>query len=186
MIPARTKSKLVVSDAGPLIALAKIRALDLLDALYPKVYITESVYQETVIEGLARSIPDAELIKAACEQKTLEIKPLDAKTAPSLLLPKQIHPAERESIRLALQLKADILLLDDWDARQVAEANFKALKANTIVKGTLGVIVTACQQEIITSERAIELLQEIKSRRDIWIRAKLCDQVIRTVRSMTT
>lgn len=174
------------SCAGPLMALAKIRALGLLHALYRKVYAPESVYHETVTEGLAQKAADAVLIKECYERLRLQIKALDAKMAPTLALPKKIHPAEHESIQLALQLKADVLLLDDWDARQVAETNFKALKADSVVKGTLGVIVTACQERIIAPEQAIGLLEDIKLRRDIWISAKLCDQVIRTIRSMAS
>lgn len=42
---------IVVSDAGPLIALAKINALDLLSDLYGKVYTSQSVYDETVMSA---------------------------------------------------------------------------------------------------------------------------------------
>jgi len=181
MTSTQDKVEIVVSNAGPLMALAKIHALDLLKNLYGRIYTTESVYYETVTAGLAHNAPDALLIKKSYEQATFEIKALDAQAAPALTLPAKIHPVERESIQLALQLKASVLLLDDWDARRVAEANFKALKTRTVVKGTLGVIVTACQRQIIRPEHAIKLLEEIKLRRDIWISAKLCDQVIKAV-----
>jgi len=58
------------------------------------------------------------------------------------------------------------------------------LNAKTSVKGTLGIIVTACQNRILGLQRAIELLEAIKFRHDIWISAKLCDQVIGTVRTV--
>jgi len=164
MIPPQDKAEIVVSDAGPLMALAKIHALDLLKDLYGRIYTTESVYHETVAAGLACNAPDALLIKESYEQATFEVKALDVQAVPVLILPAKIHPAEHESIQLALQLKADVLLLDDWDARRVAEANFKASKAHTVVKGTLGVIVTACQRHIIRPEHAIELLEEIQCR----------------------
>lgn len=181
MKPRSESSAIVVSNAGPLIALAKINALNLLSELYGHIYTVESVYQETVTEGLELGAPDAPLIQHFYEQGILEIKPLEAQPPPLPSQPKKIHPAEYESIQLAFQLKADLLLLDDWDARQVAEANFETLKAKTVIKGTLGLIVTACQEQIITPTQAIELLEAIKLRRDIWISAKLCNQVIRAL-----
>ena len=43
----------------------------------------------------------------------------------SLNLIFELHPGELETIKLALQIHADHILLDDLDARQVAEINIK-------------------------------------------------------------
>ena len=43
---------IVVSNAGPLIALAKLNRLDLLAELYGEVQIPRAVYNETVTQGL--------------------------------------------------------------------------------------------------------------------------------------
>ncbi|MEA3346357.1 MAG: DUF3368 domain-containing protein [Chloroflexota bacterium] len=145
-----------------------------------------TVYHETVIEGLELGAPDAILIQRFHERGLLEIKPLEAQLSPLPSLLKKIHPAEYESIQLALQLKANLLLLDDWDARQVAEANFQALRAGIVIRGTLGIIITAHREHIITTAQAIELLEAIKFRRDIWISARLCDHVIRALQSVGT
>jgi predicted nucleic acid-binding protein len=181
MKPRSESPPIVVSNAGPLIALAKINALNLLTGIYGHIYTVESVYHETVTEGLKLGAPNAPLIQQFYEQGILEIKPLEGQLPPLPSQPKKIHPAEHESIQLAFQLKAGLLLLDDWDARQVAEANFQALRAKTVIKGTLGLIVTACQEQIITPSQAIEFLEAIKLRRDIWISAKLCNQVIQAL-----
>lgn len=175
---------IVVSDAGPPIALAKINALDLLSDLYGKIYTSRSVYAETVTEGLNLGADDASELRLAYQRRLLEVASVDLRLAPTLDLPKLIHPGELDSILLALQLQADLLLIDDWDARQIAEANFRSLNAKSDVKGTLGIIVTACQNRVLGLQRAIELLEAIKFRRDIWISAKLCDRVISTVRTM--
>lgn len=45
----------VLSDAGPLIALGKLNRLDLLACLFPEVEIPQAVYDEVVVEGLARA-----------------------------------------------------------------------------------------------------------------------------------
>jgi predicted nucleic acid-binding protein len=45
---------IVLSNAGPLIALGKLNRLELLAALYHDVQITSVVYDEVVTQGLAR------------------------------------------------------------------------------------------------------------------------------------
>ena len=42
----------MVSNAGPLMVLAKLHLLHLLDLLYGRVRIARSVYEEAVVEGL--------------------------------------------------------------------------------------------------------------------------------------
>jgi len=158
--------------------------LDLLANLYGKVYTSQSVYDETVTEGLAIGADDVAELQLAYQRALLEVASVDTQQAPALNLPKLLHPGELDSILLALQLQADLLLIDDWDARQIAEANFHRLNAKADVKGTLGIIVTACQNRILGLQRAIELLEAIKFRRDIWISAELRDQVMGTVRTM--
>ena len=49
----------VVSDAGPLVALAKLNLLHLLTELYGRVYFARSVYDEAVIEGMRLGHEDA-------------------------------------------------------------------------------------------------------------------------------
>jgi hypothetical protein len=176
---------IVVSDAGPLIALAKLNALDLIAGLYGRVYTSQSVYDETVTKGLALGADDASELQLAYRRGLLEVSSVDTRQSPTLTLPKLIHAGELDSILLALQLQADLLLIDDWHARQIAEANFRQLNAMASVKGTLGIIVTACQNRILSLQQAIELLEAIKFRRDIWISAELCDRVIDTVRTMS-
>ena len=45
---------LVLCDAGPLMALGKLNRLDLLADLYEEVQVTRAVYEEVVVQGLAR------------------------------------------------------------------------------------------------------------------------------------
>jgi predicted nucleic acid-binding protein len=56
---------IVVSNAGPLMTLAKLSALDLLANLYGKVYTSQSVYDETVTEGLAIGADDVAELQLA-------------------------------------------------------------------------------------------------------------------------
>ena len=174
-------NSIVVSDAGPLMALAKLNALDLLAKLYTVVYASPIVYREIVTEGLAQNAADAPLLENYFDRRILLIKPLQS--APTFSGAIKIQNGERESIQLAIHLPADEFLIDDSRARQVAEQNFLAHRLPTIVRGTLGIIYLGFQQGHITRERAIQLLETIKTRRDIWIHPKLCDKVLRLMRT---
>jgi predicted nucleic acid-binding protein len=46
----------VVSDASPLIALARVDCLDLLRKLYGNILIPTAVYEETVVAGVQESL----------------------------------------------------------------------------------------------------------------------------------
>ncbi len=171
----------VVSDAGPLLALAKLNALELLTKLYGVVYTSPIVHAETVAKGLAQDAPDASLLQEYFARGVLVVKTLD--TSPTLREPIKIHAGERESIQLAIQLRAAQFLVDDSRARQVAEHKFSAIGLSTIVRGTLGIIYISFQTSYLSRDQAIQLLESIKTRRDIWIRAELCDKVLQLIRT---
>jgi transposase len=63
------KRRKVVTDAGPLMALAKLNILPLLKRLYGTVLISQTVYDEVVTEGLARGYPDARVVELFWEQQ---------------------------------------------------------------------------------------------------------------------
>ena len=65
---------IAVADAGPLMALAKINSLDLLSRLYSQVYLTPSVYAETVTAGYVVNAADAVLIEQATASGQLEVR----------------------------------------------------------------------------------------------------------------
>lgn len=72
--------------------------------------------------------------------------------------PDRLHPGEAERIRLALELQAEWLLIDDLDARQIAQQNFVVTGPSTGIKGTLGVIVTAVKEQMINPAQAIDFV----------------------------
>ena len=45
----------VVSNAGPLLVLAKLNVLHLLKHLYGQIHIPDAVYEETVVTGFAEA-----------------------------------------------------------------------------------------------------------------------------------
>lgn len=125
--------------------------------------------------GLAQGAEDASHLEVEYQRGAFEIRTptLTALPAPALL-----GPGEEESIRLAIELRADWLLVDDLDARRAAERNFTTAGVGTAIQGTLGVIVSACHERNFPRSKAVEMVETIKGRPDIWMSAELCDQVI--------
>ncbi len=63
----------VVSNAGPLIALAKLGRLGVLGQLYGRVLIPSEVYQEVVLNGMRLGAPDAEVVQFFIEQGQVQV-----------------------------------------------------------------------------------------------------------------
>ncbi len=164
----------VVADAGPLIALAKIGGLRTLLDLYPQIITPAAVYEETVREGRRARAPDAALLQAKYDAGGLRVEALQGPVPAST---RRLGRGERESIQLALQQRADWLLVDDLEARQSAVSRFASSGASTRVKGTLGVITSAYLEGVASLESAVRLLNAIRARGDIWISVELCQQV---------
>ncbi len=156
-------------------ALAKVDGLSALFRLFPRILTPPAVYEETVVAGQRLGMLDAALLEALYRDGVLEIV-----VPASLSLPVscRLGWGEEESIRLAIEQKADWLLIDDLDARQAANSNFQAAGSTTQVKGTLGVLVSAHQEGHLSQSEAIDYVNALSQRQDVWISADLCRRVI--------
>jgi len=119
----------VVSNSSPLIHLAKIKKLDLLKEIFGKIFIPKAVYDECVVE----SFKEANEIKKSEWIIVKKIKNDDLKKALSIYL----DDGEAEAITLAIEEKADLILLDDYDAREVAR------KYGLHITGVIGILLKA-------------------------------------------
>ncbi|MFQ5614166.1 MAG: DUF3368 domain-containing protein [Anaerolineae bacterium] len=90
--------------------------------------------------------------------------------------PVVLGPGETEVLALAQTLTDPLVLLDDEIAR--AEAR----RLNLRLRGTLGILVQAYRQRLLSFDHIELLLHEIAARPDIWIAAKLCDQILSSLR----
>jgi uncharacterized protein len=160
-----------VSNAGPLIVLAKLNLLHLLKHLYERVEIPNAVYEETVIVGLQRGYEDAHVLRQFLEQArwtpTRVTVPPDIASLP-------LDLGEQESLALALQDKV-LLLMDEERGRAVAR------QRGLTVLGTLGVLVRAYRDDLITSDQLRFHFRQITSRDDVWISSSLCQRVLHNV-----
>lgn len=160
----------VVSDSGPLMALAKIGELEILFRLFPKIQTPRAVHEELITAGLRLGAPDVALLQERYRSGELVVAlPPDT----PLLIPALLGPGEEESIRLAIELKADWLLVDDLEARQAAIANIQASGSPTRVKGTLGIVVAAHSAGQLSFSEAVGAIEGLRLREDIWISSTL-------------
>jgi len=118
--------KVIISDTSCLIILTKIGELDLLRQLYKTVTITQDILLE-----YGEPLPDwIEVLQAKDPYR-------------QQLLEMQIDKGEASAIALALETSDNIIVLDDWKARKLAE------RLGLSVTGTLGVIIKAKNNGII-------------------------------------
>jgi hypothetical protein len=106
----------VVADSSPLITLAKIGRLDLLNRLYQTITVTPQVYDEVVVRGSGLT-GSAEI--AAC--RWIEVKPVhDVAALASAQQKFGLGGGETSAIILSQELNAGLVLIDEIKARKVA------------------------------------------------------------------
>jgi predicted nucleic acid-binding protein len=157
---------LIVADSSALIALASIRKLDLLPALYGKVAIPDAVYEE-VSRGVGR--PAAEEIQAAewVERRTV------GNLALVESLRRELGPGESEAIVLAVELSAELLLIDEKRGRAAAR------RLGIRITGVLGAMVEAKARGIVPSVR--DLIDTLAVATPFRIGASLRREILRSV-----
>ena len=126
----------VVADACPLIFLAKIHCLDLLERLFGSgICLTESVRREIVAGPItpAEAEAIARFLNAAVVERVATVRRHAA----------ALSRADHETLALALQRKADLLLTDDRLLRELAV--FEGVRP----MGTLGVLLLAVRKGLL-------------------------------------
>jgi predicted nucleic acid-binding protein len=75
-----------------------------------------------------------------------------------------------------MTLKDVLVLVDDEDART------EARRLGLPVRGTIGVLVEAHRHGLLALPEIELLFNELSARADIWISAKLCARVLKSLR----
>ncbi len=137
----------VVSNASPLIYVAKISFLEALMKLYGKIIIPPTVYDEVVEKDTEKKAPDALIIEEAVTKGFLQVVDLNEGAraeAEVLTRTEDISVGEAEAIALAKQIKADLLIMDERSGTIAA----RVWGLKTV--GLLGVIIEAMNRGAIT------------------------------------
>jgi predicted nucleic acid-binding protein len=149
-------NRIVIADAGPLIALARIGQLALLGKLFGSVSVT-SIVADEVLQGGA--FPDGAVLLQAFAQTWLQRVNVDSPSqlsqTKSLMNLYQIDAGEASSMVLAQQTQTEggqsLLVMDDWRGRNAAQ------HARLPVLGSVGVLLLAKQQGQISHVKPLML-----------------------------
>jgi hypothetical protein len=139
-----------VSNTSPISNLASTGRLELLKSQFSAIWIPDAVVKEL----MAHPDPAAQTaVQSAIRDQWIQIAaPGDSSVLRLLLL--QLHRGEAEAIALATELKADIVLLDEQEGRQLASGTGLA------VTGVLGILLRAKRMgEILAVKPEIDLLR---------------------------
>ena len=142
--------KIIIADAGPLIAFAKIDCISLLRKTLGLIILPESVQDECIADV---SKTGAAIIKQAIEKKLIHIKP-DPDTSTFHQLSNLLGRGESAAIALASQLKCG-LLIDEKLGRSAAK------KLNLQIIGTAGVLLLAKKKKYL--QEVLPMINKLKS-----------------------
>lgn len=159
---AATERRVVIADAGPLIALARIGQIDLLRQLFGTVSVTQAVADEVLRGG---EFPDSEALSAAFRTAWLQTtgtqdthNPAWLDACRGLINLHQIDMGEASALVLAQEQSAKgnavLLIMDDHRGRQAA------LHSKLPHIGTAGLLVLAKQAGAVGAVKpALKALQ---------------------------
>lgn len=158
----------VVADASVLISLSRIQRLELLHERFPEgVFIPPDVWKEVVEEGGGR--PGA---REVAESEWIRIQDFTEQGIVNLLQV-ELDDGEVAAIALAYEIHADVILIDERDARQAAQ------QLGLRVLGTIGILTWAKQSGKLSSLQAA--LDELRDKGKFRISQKLYKQALHMV-----
>jgi len=151
-------SRRAVINASPLIYLAKISLLRLLDDIYDEILTTDIVIKECVEKGKEAGYEDAIIIERHTKKGLIKIIALSAKKraeARRLAKEAKIHIGEATVILLAKSEGIDNIIVDDKKARKVARIH------NLKPRGTLSVILELVIKRRLSKEEAKKYIDKL-------------------------
>ena len=158
------KPLVVISNSSPIMNLAAIGQLHLIHEMLGKIIVPEEVWTEMVIHGEGKlgtkDIKEAKWIKVA------KVK----NRALSKTLSKDLDAGEAAAIALAIEKKSDLILLDETDARNIAE--FYDLRKT----GVIGILLRAKKEGLI--KEIAPILEKLQAEAHFWIKSQLYDEIL--------
>lgn len=155
----------VVSDTSPLTNLAAIGELDLLRGLFGQITIPEAVWQELNAGGT--SWPGRDEVA----RSDWIVRHAPGNLALFTALRRDLDVGESASIALALDLSADLILMDELDGRH------QARRQGLTTMGVVGVLLLAKRRRLIPAVRP--LLDALRERAHFWLAQDLYDRAVK-------
>jgi len=152
---------IVVSNTSPLMNLAVINQLKIIEQLYGKVIIPEEVSKELFAAGIHPLIEHLPWI----EKHQVKNKGL----SDSLKI--ELDDGEAEAIALAIELKADLVLMDERLGRNIAS------RSGQKCIGIMGILMEAKHKGIIDSVKPV--VDDLITKAGFWVSNGLYLKVLR-------
>ncbi len=133
----------VVANTTPLIALSHVGQLELLKRLYEEIIIPEAVYKEL-------SAKTESVCKKAVDRSSdwIRVEKIENQMAKAMYKT-QLHDGEVEVMILSKEIGADVVIIDDANAKK--HAKYLGLP----VTGTLGVLIKAKQKGYVSELKPV-------------------------------
>ncbi len=140
---------IIVSDTSPINYLVLIREIELLPKLFGKVVIPQAVLDELQQTGTPEVVKD---------WIDLRLQWLEIQNAKAIDQTINLGAGEREAISLALELNADLVLIDDRKARRAA------MTRGLNVAGTINILESAAKRGLVNLSQAFQKLEQTNFR----------------------
>ncbi len=158
---------IVISNTSPTFYLFTIGQIDLLRQLYDEIVIPTTVFNEITNVGntdvSAAVVPTLSWIKTRSATDQVFVNTLRA----------ELDPGEAEVIALAIELKADRLLMDERLGRAAS------MRIGLQVTGVLGILIAAKRNNLIQDVKP--LLDALIEQVGFWVDEQLYAEVLQVV-----
>jgi uncharacterized protein len=155
---------IIVSNTSPLTNLAAIGQFDLLRCLYTHIHIAPGVWKELNAKGGTWPGRDEVATANWIERHTIQNQAL------VIALQRDLHRGEAESIALAFEIQADLVLLDEKEARHGAQ------RLGLPVIGVVGILLEAKNRSLLEAIRPC--LNALRQTAGFYLHQALYDQAL--------
>ncbi|MGA1825192.1 MAG: DUF3368 domain-containing protein [bacterium] len=158
---------LIVSNTSPIMNLAVVGQLELIEKIYEKILIPKDVLQE--ILAAVDLLPEIQRIE---KLPWIDIMEISNKSFLDILL-LELDLGEAAAISLAIERQADIILLDEIKGRKIAS------RLGLKYIGLLGILIEGKRRGFIDTVKPI--LDQLITGAGFWIAKNLYNRVIQEV-----
>ena len=149
---SRSLAVKIALNSTPLIFLAKTDSVQLITSLFNAV-IDNYVYEEVVSTGIKKGLRGAKLVKSLVDNG--EVKLIELKNVEPIASSLKVGYGEISTITLVKRGYAEIAIIDDRYARNVAKAY------GVKVHGTLFLLLMGVKKRVISRDEALDILADM-------------------------
>lgn len=156
---------IILSDTSAISVLTRIGYLHLLEQIFQEIIIPKKVFDELM--ELSKFGVDTSIITQATWLKV--IAPKQSLLLSNLLT--QLDEGEAHAIALAIELKSDLLIIDEYEGRKIAT------QLRLQITGVGGILVRAKLRSFIPSVKTV--LDLMRSNANFYLSEKVYSEILR-------